>query len=174
MDQADCKKLHLTDELLMVRDSGEIPEVALHGSIFFLSRDPDGPGLELAREELGLLKEEAAARYREMVRRDLDPRNRDKSHYRGVARCIANWRRMQRFCRRERIAIDAFRQEVAASLIFLLKKELAETAAGQRGSSINCSADELDLFSRELGFDAGRLPEGWRQICPGADGKKTA
>ncbi|MCA1765431.1 MAG: hypothetical protein LC633_04145 [Desulfobulbaceae bacterium] len=174
MDQADCKKAHLADELLIVRDSGEIPEVALHGSIFFLSRDPDGPGLELARGELGLLKEAAAARYREMVRRDLDPHNRDKSHYRGVVRCIANWRRMQRFCRRERIATDAFRKEVAAALIFLLKKELAEIAAGQGCSSINCSAAELDLFSRELGLDPGRLPDGWRQICRRAAREKTA
>ncbi len=174
MDQADCKNPHLVDELLIVRDSGEIPEVALHGSIFFLSHDPDGPGLELARDELGLLKEMAAARYREMVRRDLEPRNRGKSHYRGVVRCIANWRRMQRFCRRERIAINAFREEVAGALIFLLKKELAETAAGLECSSINCSADELYLFSRELGLDSGRLPEGWRQICRRTGGEKTA
>ncbi|MDF1577058.1 MAG: hypothetical protein P1P81_01290, partial [Desulfobulbales bacterium] len=114
MEQADCKNPHLDDELLMVRDSGEIPEVALHGSIYFLSRDPNGPGIDLAPQELRLLKEMAAARYREIIRRDLSPECRDKSHYRGVGRCIANWHRMERFCRRERLAVDAFRKEVAA------------------------------------------------------------
>ena len=33
----------LDDELLIIRHSGEIPEVALQGSIFFLTSDPQGP-----------------------------------------------------------------------------------------------------------------------------------
>jgi hypothetical protein len=170
VEQFDCENPHLSDELLIVRHSGEIPEVALHGSIFFLSRDPAGPGIELGREELRHLKEMAAARYREIIRRDLDPENRGHRQYRGVARCIVNWRRMRKFCRREKMATASFGTEIAAALVFLLEQELAEIAAGQRTASLNCSARELYLFSRELGIDSADLPAGWRRICLIADG----
>jgi hypothetical protein len=40
--QPDSENPNLADELLIVRHSGEIPEVALHGSIFFLTREPNG------------------------------------------------------------------------------------------------------------------------------------
>ena len=166
MEQSDRENSYLSDELLIVRDSGEIPEVALHGSLFFLTCDQDGPGLELAEGEVRLLKKTAAARYRVIIRRDLDPANRGKGHYRGLARCIANWHRMTRFCRREDIAMESFREEVAVALIDFLERELSDAKGGEKTSSINCSWNELCRFSRELGIELDGLPAGLRKICP--------
>ena len=165
MAQPDSENPHLPDELLIVRHSGEIPEVALHGSIFFLTRDPNGPGIEITQEELLLLKKEAVARYQEIINRDLDSNNRDKSLYRGLARCISNWQRLKRFCQREEIATGSFRKEIALSLISLLKKELLDIATCRRVSSINCTQIELGEFIKELEINSVDLPEGWPAIC---------
>lgn len=170
MNLPPCENPLLSDELLIVRYSGEIPEVALHGSLYYLTRDPEGPGIDLAFEERRLLKEMAAVRYREIIRRDLDPENRTKSHYRGPARCIANWRRMERFCRRERIGLAGFRQEVSRALVALLERELSDLVGGKGVSSINCTADELYRFCRELGLAAVALPAGLEKICPAVAG----
>ncbi|MCK4838975.1 MAG: hypothetical protein KAS94_09220, partial [Desulfobulbaceae bacterium] len=91
MAQPDSDNPQLADELLLVRHSGEIPEVALHGSIFFLTRDPNGPTIEITPAELLLLKKMVVSRYQEIIHRDLDPNNRDKGLYRGLGRCIINW-----------------------------------------------------------------------------------
>jgi hypothetical protein len=163
--QSDFANPYLADELLLVRDSGEIPEVALHGSIFFLSHEPTGPGIKLSPAELLLLKEMAAARYREIIRRDLQPGNRDHGSYRGLARCICNWQRLKRFCEKEGFVLESFRKEVAMALIALLREELFDIAAGRRIVSINCTALELTEFTEELGINRGDLPEGWGDIC---------
>ena len=165
MEQPDSENPHLPDELLIVRHSGEIPEVALHGSIFFLTRDPNGPGIEITQQELLLLKKETVARYQEIINRDLDSNNRDKSLYRGLARCIINCQRLKRFCQREGLATGSFRKEVALALISLLSKELFDIAANRRVSSINCTRIELGEFIKELGIKSKDLPEGWPAIC---------
>lgn len=165
MAPPDSENLHLLDELLIVRHSGEIPEVALHGSIFFLSRDPDGPTIEITPDELLLLKKMVVARYREIINRDLDANNRDKGLYRGLARCICNWQRMKQFCQNEGFATDLVRKDVASALISFLKEETFDIAAKQRIPSINCTALELTVFIEELGINCGDLPGGWSDIC---------
>ena len=90
MKQTESYSADFQDELLIVRHSGEIPEVALHGSLYFLSFDPDGPSLNLSPEEKLELKKMAVKRYLEIIHRDLDPENRAKGIYRGLARCIVN------------------------------------------------------------------------------------
>ncbi len=165
MAQADSENPHLLDELLIVRHSGEIPEVALHGSIFFLTGDPDGPGIAISPEQHLLLQKMVVARYQEIILRDLDPNNRDKGLYRGLARCIVNWQRLKRFCHRAGFAPDSFRKEFAAALIALLKRELRDVASQTRIPSINCSKIELGGFINELGIKPEDLPEGWCDIC---------
>ncbi len=46
------KTYYLEEELLLIENSGEIPEVAYHGSLYFLREDPDGPALNLSDEDL--------------------------------------------------------------------------------------------------------------------------
>jgi hypothetical protein len=162
---ANSENLHLQDELLIIRHSGEIPEVALHGAIFFLTADQEGPGLDLAPDELLLLKKMVVERYREIIARDLEPDNRDKNHYRGLARCLCNWQRLKKFCRREGFATDPFRKEVASALITFLKNELSDISAGRRVSSLNCTVLELTDFIKELRISCNDLPAGWGEIC---------
>jgi len=141
----------LAEETLIIRHSGEIPEIAFHGSLYYLRHDPQGPGLDLTTEEIELLRQEVLARYRKIILRDLDPQNRDKSLYRGLKRCICNWERLEKFCRRQSLPVgEALRLEVARALAFFLSQEESEVRAGLRSSSINCDPQELQDFVRKL------------------------
>jgi len=155
----------LADEFLLVRHSGEIPEVALHSSLYYLTEDPNGPGITLAAGDLSLLKDAVEGRYREIILRDLDPENRDKGLYRGLARCLANWQRLSRFCRREGRDIRAIRLEVAKALQRFIARELRDVQSGRRISCINCSADELRQLAGDLYLADDDLPDGWQFLC---------
>ena len=169
MPQAECDHPHLADELLIVRHSGEIPEVALHGSLYFLTCAPDGPALVLAEAEVRALKAMVVARYREIIQRDLEPANRDRSLYRGLARAAVNWRRLEKFCRQEGLAMDDLRGETRIALLAMVQREAAEVAARLRSSSINCPAEELHFFAEEVGLTPTDLPTGWEKLCPEAE-----
>jgi hypothetical protein len=162
----------LDDELLIIRHSGEIPEVALQGSIFFLTGDPQGPGLTLGSEELQQMKGKVVERYLEMIARDLEPENRDKGIYRGLARCIVNWQRMASFCYRENFDLDPLRADTSNSLILFIKNEKKDVGEG-KSSSINCCQTTLNGFANELGIVPRELPTGWQELCrepvPSAD-----
>ncbi|XOF33144.1 MAG: hypothetical protein ACL93V_14170 [Candidatus Electrothrix sp. YB6] len=51
----------LEDELLILRHSGELPEIAYHSSLYYLTADKDGPGLVLTEDEQKMLQEAAIA-----------------------------------------------------------------------------------------------------------------
>ena len=154
----------LDDELLIIRHSGEIPEVALQGSIFFLTSDPQGPELTLGPEELQQMKEKVVERYLEMIGRDLEPENRGKSIYRGLARCIVNWQRMARFCQQENFDLEPLRIYASNSLILFIKNEKKDVGEG-KVSSINCCQTTLSGFADELEIVPQELPTGWQELC---------
>ncbi len=162
----DRRRLLLEEEALIVRHSGEIPEIALHSSIHYLTCDPEGPQLTLTDRELAILQEAALARFREIILRDLDPENRDKTIYRGVARSIANRGRCRDFCIRSGLQPFPFDRETAPALLNFLEREVAEVKSGHRFSCLNCSAGELQGFAVELGIDPQELPRGWQDLCP--------
>jgi hypothetical protein len=169
MAQVECDNPHLADELLIVRHSGEIPEVALHGSLYYLTSAPDGPGLVLEEAEILALKGMVVERYREIIGRDLEPANRDLSLYRGLARAAVNWRRLEKFCRREGLAVASLQEETGSALLAFLRAETRAVAQGQRRSSLNCPAEELAAFIAEVGLDPAALPPGWQGLCPESD-----
>ena len=162
---SDERTLLLEEELLLVRHSGEIPEVALHASVHYLTEDPEGPGLVLADEELRPLQEAALARYREIILRDLDAGNRDLSLFRGIGRAICNWERYQRFSEGLGRPVEPFRRQAAEALLAYLQHEAAEVRSGTRTPSVNCATGELRTFARTLGLAAGDLPSGWDSLC---------
>ena len=162
MSNANRKSI-IDDECLMIRNSGEIPEVALHNALHDLTQDPDGPGMKLTPDEIHRLREAVLRRYRRIVLRDFDPRLRDKSVYRGMTRSISNWERLSRFAARERIAIQGLRNEIAAALGAFLEREIADIAAGKRVACINCGLDRLLAFGAAVGFDFRRLPSRWQR-----------
>lgn len=155
----------LEEEFLLVRHSGEIPEVALHGSLHYLCEDTEGPRLILAAEELKILEEAALARYREIILRDLDASNRDRSLFRGIRRANHNWYRFVRFSDRVGCAYDDFRVEAAYLLLAYLRQEKEEVEAGKRLPSCNCTAEALLAFAFDLGIVPTFLPTDWQILC---------
>jgi hypothetical protein len=155
----------LEEEWLLVRHSGEIPEVALHASLYYLAEDPEGPKLMLSQEEVDLLQQAALARYQEIILRDLNPDNRDLSLFRGIRRANHNWYRYARFCERSHYDLQAFQSQTMAALGKYLEVELGEVRAGLRAPSINCTADALLTFALALGLDPPSLPQGWQALC---------
>lgn len=159
----------MEDELLMVRQSGEIPAVAFYGALHYLTADPEGPGLVLAAPERSALAGQAVRRYREILLRDLLPENRDQPQYRGLARCAMNWERCCAFCRQEGLAIEALRQEVAQALITFLRQESDEVKGGLRPSSVTCTTVTLGRLAAQLGLAVADLPAGWEMLCASRD-----
>lgn len=164
-DMTDLRNL-IEEEVFSIRHSGEIPEVAFHTSLHYLREDLEGPQIEIAPEDIHRLKDAVEKRYRRIVMRDLNPHYRNRSIYRGLARAMANWHRLVRFCEREKRDVDVHRQDVAAALLSFLAIETADIDSGRKPSPANCSATELAGFTEALGLDSYRLPEGWQRVCP--------
>ncbi|MBU2537839.1 MAG: hypothetical protein KKH22_05330 [Proteobacteria bacterium] len=157
----------LAEEILIVRHSGEIPEIAFHGSLYYLCEDPDGPQLTLTEKERDILRRQVVARYRDILLRDLNPENRDATIYRGLKRCIFNWERLGKFCKRQGMTVEDVRQEIAGALRSFLHQEANEVRAGFRQSCLNCTKEELAVFAGAIGVRPEELPEGLEMLfCP--------
>jgi len=163
------KQTHIDEEAFIVEHSGEIPEVAFHSSLYYLAEDPEGPGLELNGADILPLKQAVVKRYREIILRDLEPKNRDKKMYRGLARCGVNWQRLLTFCSKEKMDHAALRQETAAALQKFLQQELVDVESGRRAASINCSIRDIEKLAASLGLSSQRLPDGWQMLCSGKE-----
>ncbi len=161
----DERLLILEEEVLLVRHSGEIPEVALHASLYYLQEDEEGPQLLLSAEEEQLLEQAAAERYEEIIRRDLDLANRDLRLFRGIRRAEENWRRYVRFCEKSRIDADPLRQEAGRALRAYLEQEYSEVARGQRSPSVNCPQETVRALAAALQLRPEALPAGWECLC---------
>ena len=160
------KKTYIEEETFIVRHSGEIPEVAYHGSLYYLTEDPTGPGIELDLDDTKPLQLAVVERYREIVLRDLEPANRDKGLYRGLTRCLANWQRLLKFCVREKLDLQVIQNEAAMALKEFFNNEIDDVINGNRNSCINCSAKEIETLVDSLGLSVDDLPEGWQELCP--------
>ena len=160
------KEKYIAEEIFVVKHSGEIPEVTFHESLYYLTEDPEGPGLQLNCDDIPSLKQSAVKRYKVIILRDLDSENRHKSLYRGLARCLVNWQRLLKFCTREKIDFQKIRDEVANAFKEFFNKEIADVQCGRRNSCINCSHKEIEVLIISLGLSVGDLPEGWQELCP--------
>ncbi|RUM36038.1 MAG: hypothetical protein DSY50_01695 [Desulfobulbus sp.] len=163
----DERKAVLEDELYILRDSGEIPEIAYHSTLFFLTQDPEGPTLVLTDNELELLQDAVITRYQEIVLRDITPENRDLTLYRGVRRTLHNWQRMEAFCVRNNRDNTAFKEQVRHAFLRFIKREVAEIEAENRKSSLNCSWKMIAKFAGVLGLDTAQFPDNWQEHCLG-------
>ena len=153
----------IDDEVLIIETSGEMPEVAYHGSIYYITSDPAGPRLSIGAEQLAKLKFAVVEGYRRIIFRDLNLNNRDKSIYRGLARCVVNWSRLENFCRTEGIDTSSLALEVCSALKVFLAGELADVRSG-RPTSVNCSRLSLLGLAAKIGLDPGGLPQNWEIV----------
>ena len=163
------RELIIQEELLIIRDSGEIPEIAFHSTLEYLTHDPDGPAMVLTEEELSALHEAVVARYREIICRDLTADNRCLSLFRGVERARVNWIRLQKFCKRVKIDSGEYRKAVAQALIGFITLECNEKRAGQPSQSFNCSPAHLCDFITALHIPLQELPPDWQGLCASAE-----
>ncbi len=147
-----------------MRTSGEIPEVAMYSSIYYMTEDPDGPNIELHPDDVKDLKIAVIERYQEIILRDLAPENRDKGLYRGLARSVANWQRLTKFCAKENLDPGPVRSAAAKALIIFMRQETKDVMSGVRTTCINCSSSELEQLIDQLGVYCEELPGGWREI----------
>ncbi len=155
----------IEEEAFLITRSGEIPEVAYHSSLHYLQEDSDGPGLRLTREERLILKEAVIERYRFIILRDLNPKNRKKRIYRGIKRSIINYNRLSSFAQREGLEIGHITHEVREALAEFLETEIRECGERPKESSINCSFEEIEEFWKALGLERTQLPEALRPLC---------
>jgi hypothetical protein len=184
----------LEDEWLIVRHSGEIPEIALHSAFYYLTEDQNGPRLQLSMTETEYLQEAAATRYHEIILRDLCFENRELAVYRGMLRAIFNWHRFVAFCERQdnlcRTGVAACRslnkrmerdrRAIAEAFLVLLKKATSSPTSfpdrfpvipdltnTQQSMAVifNCSFHDLTLFALELGITEKQLPPEIQQFC---------
>ncbi len=166
MEERSNRQQLLEDEWYQVRYAGEIPEIAFHSAIYYLTEDKDGPQLILSKDDHSYLLSAAAARYFDIITRDISPENRDTTAYRGVLRTIANWRRYKRFCDRHQMSEDSIKQEIRNQLKRFLANELIEVRSGSRRSCINCTFEELHSFGVELDLPFDEMQPELGQICP--------
>ncbi len=156
---------YIDDEVLIIEDGGEMPEVTMHGCLYFLCLDPEGPQCSVSPQDLLRLKWAVVAGYRRIIVRDLTLENRGKGHYRGLARSAINWQRLCRFGQREGLDLSAVAAEVCALLVRFMVTEYQEVERGMRTTCINCSAVELAAFFAQIGFDPSpHLPDGWQGV----------
>jgi len=145
------------NEWLAVRDSGELPEIAFHSSVYYLTEDVNGPRLRLSEKERKQLLEAAKWRYHDIILRDIRPENKGKSFYRGIRRCMQNWQRFKMFHRRHKVELLSLQKEAAQALKFFLETEI--DGGTFSSESVNCSYQELLSFACELGLSRQELPE---------------
>jgi hypothetical protein len=159
------KEMYLEDEVLFIEESGEMPEVAMHSSLYFLCSDPEGPHLKLRPEDRFFLKKAVLTRYQTIILRDLRPENRKKSIYRGLKRSAINWQRMKRFAEAQHLDISPVRRTVAAALRAFLEAEIRTVTGEGEVSCINCGHHTLLHFAGELGLCREDLAGGWQDLC---------
>lgn len=155
----------LDDEWLIVRHSGEIPEITYHSSLYFVSVDLDGPGLALCVDEKKRLQDAAVQRYYEIILRDLQLENFHKTIYRGVRRSIYNWHRCMAFGQRQNLDCYAFRETVAENLIQFLEQGMQAAGKSLPENFLNCYIHELQEFTIELKLDPEMLSPCLAQFC---------
>jgi len=154
----------IDDEILIIENGGEMPEVTFHGCLNFLGMDPEGPQFALSQQDIERLKLAVVEGYRKIIVRDLTLENRGKGHYRGLARSIVNLQRLRRFCQQEAFDITPVETEVREWLQNFIAVEHADVSTEGRQSCINCSLADLEQLFDQIGFDSSRLPEGWQSI----------
>jgi hypothetical protein len=155
----------IEEEAFMISKAGELPEVAYHASIHYLTEDIEGPGIHLEPHDLTPLKKSVVNCYKRIILRDLDPDNRNKRIYRGLKRAAINWSRLSEFAIKEKIDLNKIKSELSKAFMIFLKRESDDVLSGGRKPSINCSFETLSGFASQLGFYKNQLPSHIRKIC---------
>ncbi|MDR0476673.1 MAG: hypothetical protein LBH14_01855 [Desulfobulbaceae bacterium] len=145
-----ARRPEVEDEWYAVRHSGEIPEIALHSALHYLSEAEDGPRLTLGRQEIRHLQQAAALRFREIVLRDMLWENLGKPIARGLGRSVLNFRRYENFLARLGLTDRRFRHQAAITLVIFLVREWSARRHGAIAHDPGFVVEELLAFAETL------------------------
>ena len=157
------------NEWYIVRNSGEIPEIAYNSSVYYLTRSPSGPQLVLSKEWLEKLRDAAVVRYLEIILRDLDHTNVGASIYRGIARSICNYNRFCAFCTRLQLDPEAVGESAAKALALFLQQEHSQLKDSESSSTLNCNFRDLKDYAEALGVEFHSCYFSLQKTCHGPD-----
>lgn len=157
----------LDDEWLIVRNSGEIPEIALHSALYFLTSDSEGPLLSLLPDELDMLRQAAAQRYQEIILRDLSFENHTLSIYRGLQRAIFNWQRFVAFCERQDTHCHSLQLITAEAFLRLVHTvtNTRDLTPVSHARIFNCQKSDLARFTTAIGLAPEQIPATIFTLC---------
>ncbi|MBW2647075.1 MAG: hypothetical protein JRE23_13060, partial [Deltaproteobacteria bacterium] len=156
MVNIDSKEDYLQDEAELIENSGEIPEVAFHESVSYLTEQADGPKLILTPADIELLEDAIMRRYKIIILRDLDHTNKSSSIFRGMKRAIINYERLKKYQSRKNRAAPDWKEEFGQALINYLDRECRDISEGRLYSTINCDRDKVEEFAKILGVDLNK------------------
>lgn len=146
------------EEKEIIAHSGEMPEVAFHNSLYFLTEDPDGPHLTLTPKEIAFLKQGVIERYKRIILRDLNPQMRGRSEFRSIKRAIVNCKRLKRYTKKEQLNISDIIPELAQALTIYIEAELKDPYLKEHSlRTVNCSREDWEWFVKELRLDPSAL-----------------
>lgn len=134
----------LDDEVIMVENGGEMPEVVLAESLHHLgSLDP---------AEKDVLRAAAVRGYLKIIKRDLDPGNVGLPSFRGLQRAVKNLARMSSFLTRLGWPLPAGEPEGLASR--LAAYMAAEKRALEQGRPYaSATRKQVERAARSVGLD---------------------
>ncbi len=164
MSQEFSRQELIADEAFLLVEGGEMPEVAFHSAVYYLTQDEEGPFLKLRDQDIAPLKEAVVERYRIIVLRDLYPENKTKAMYRGVERSAANWLRLQLYAEREKRDISLIKSQAAQALGDFLRHEYDAVIRRGEASCLNCSQARLAAYAKSLGVVLENEVAQWRQL----------
>jgi hypothetical protein len=152
----DTREHHIEDEAELIENSGEIPEVAFHESVSYLTEQADGPKLTLTPADIELLEDAVMRRYKIIILRDLDYTNRSSSIFRGLKRAIINYERLKKYQSLKNRAAPGWKEEFGQSFINYIDRECRDISEGRLYRTINCGREKIEEFANELGVDINK------------------
>jgi hypothetical protein len=154
-----CRRTEVEDEIAAVAHAGEMPEVARAEAVFYLTEDPEGPGLHLTSDELAALDQAVIQAYARLLRRDLNVRTVGRRAWRGLNRGAANLGRLASYIDRRGLAWPPdWPWDLASLLEIFLSHEQAALDAG-RAYTLIPPGDDLPRLARGLGLDPAAWPD---------------
>ena len=157
-------RIEVEDEILMVEDGGEMPEVALYSSLYYLRQDQEGPQLTLTKPEIGLLKKAVLNNFNKIIQREIRVENRGTAPHRGLERTIANWFRLQKFAEKEQLNTSKIKKELQHNIVSFICHEYNEVLINKQQSVINCSPERLLQLCQDIDLDLTSHQPNWQQL----------
>jgi len=145
------RESYLQQEVDLIENSGEMPEVAFYEALYYLTEEEEGPKLILTSSDIKLLEDAVVNRFKTIILRDLEFANRKSSIFRGLKRAIINYDRLKKYQKKKNRTDPGMNKEIGRSLIEYIRCECEDISDKRHYRTINCTREELEQFAEELG-----------------------